>query len=507
MKKLKFFTFTAILFFSNFYFSSEESVEIFEEAEVDEYGNDIVSMLIDIPEAKKPKAADPQKIEEAQKKDEDNKEFEEKSMTLSYGTPSEISKVVDEIVENEDPRYTEGLYDLFQITSSTDVREKIMNYFQKLQDPCLEDYAVTVIDDPYDIKFSLVQQCMYYVAEVKCRAAAPALVKLLEQDDEKYFTPALSALGKTGGSKEALYLVKYLERDDLETPQRQALMRTLGQMNAIETFDRLLEIVQDEDENSFVRMYAAEAVGNMKKEEAVPVLINLYENSDPNMREYCLKGLLNFPDSKKARNTIIQAIRDDHVKVRLQAIKAVKEMKMTDATDFLIYRAKNDTENAVKKECYPVIAGMNTKKGNDFLVEQITGKKVPDSTKLMAAEALLKNDNNIGMNEIAELAKSVIDDDKRKPLRYGLGKLFPKYMKPVFAEVSVLYIQSKDAQTAALGLDMFKAGRYEVAKAAVRELAEDKKRNSTNRKRARKLLGLDEEDSEEKTENKSSDAK
>ena len=187
-------------------------------------------------------------------------------------------------------------------------------------------------------------------------------------------------------------------------------------------------------------------------------------------------------------------MRDEHVKVRLQAVKAVKEMKMKDSVDFLIFRAKNDSENAVKKECYPVIAEMNTKKGNEFLVNQITDKKTPDSVKLMASEALLKFDNNVGIEEIAELAKSVVNDDKRKSLRYNLGKLFPKYMKPAFAEVSVLYVQSKDSQTAALGLDMYKASRYETTKAAVKELAEDKSRNSSNRKRARKLLGMDEEE-------------
>lgn len=465
----------------------------------DEYGDDIASIQVEIPSGKKPKEPDSEKLKAAQQKDPDNSEYEEKTNALSFGTPTEINKVVDEIVEAEDPRYSNELYNLFQFTASNDVREKILGYFANQKDPCLEDYAVTILDDPFDMPLAIVQKCMNYVSEVKCKEAAPALIKLIDADDEKYFTMALTALGKTGGAKEALYLAKFLEHDDLETNQRQALMRTLGQMNAVETFDSVMQIAQDEDENSFVRMYAAEAIGNMKKEEAIPVLINLYETGDPNMREYCIKGLQNFPDSKKAKNAIMQAIRDDHVKVRIQAVKAVKEMNMTSAIDFLIYRAKNDSENAVKKECYPTIAALNTDKGNEFLVKQITDKKVPDSAKSMAAEALLKNGNNAGAKEIAELAKSVADDSKRKTLRYSLGKLLAKYMQPAFAETGVLYVQSKDAQTASLGLDMYNAGRYETIKSAVLQLAEDKNRNSSNRKRAQKLLGIeDKEESEEK---------
>lgn len=466
-------------------------------AESDEYGDDIASIQVEIPAEMRPRQADLEKLKEVQQRDEDGSEYESNSMTLSFGTPSEINSVVDKIVEEDDPRYSDALYDLFQATASNDVRRKILGYFARQKDPCLSSYAVEILDDPYDTPLSLVQECMNYVSEVKCKAAAPALIKLVDSDEEKYFTAALSALGKTGGAKESLYLAKFLERDDLETAQRQALMRTLGQMNAVETFDSIMKIAQDEDENSFVRMYAAEALGNMKKNEAIPVLVKLFETDDPNMREYCIKGLQNFPDSKKAKTTIIQAIRDDHVKVRVQAVKAVKEMQMKDAMDFLIYRAKNDSENSVKKECYPVIAEFDTQKGNEFLVKQITDKKVPDSAKLMAAEALLKSGNNSGTSEIAELAKEIVDDPARKSLKYALGKVMAKYMKPAFADVAVLYVQSKDAQLVALGLDMYKAGRYETVKSAVKTLAEDKK-NSANRKRARKLLGMEDEDFEPK---------
>lgn len=465
--------------------------------ETDEYGDDIASIQVEIPAEMRPKQPDPEKLKEAQQKDEDGSEFDSNSMTLSFGTPSEINSVVDKIVEEDDPRYSDALYDLFQSTASNDVRKKILGYFARQKDPCLSSFAVEVIADPYDTPLTLVQECMNYVSEVNCKAAAPALIKLIDADDEKYFTSALLALGKTGGPKESLYLAKFLERDDLETAQRQALMRTLGQMNAVETFDSIMKIAQDEDENSFVRMYAAEALGNMKKDASIPVLVKLFESDDPNMREYCIKGLQNFPNSKKAKTTIIQAIRDDHVKVRVQAVKAVKEMQMKDAMDFLIYRAKNDSERSVKKECYPVIAEFDTQKGNDFLVKQITDKKVPDSAKLMAAEALLKCGNNAGTNEIAELAKEIVDDPARNSLKFALGKILAKYMKPAFADVAVLYVQSKDAQLAALGLDMYKTGRYETVKSAVKTLAEDKK-NSSNRTRARKLLGLDDEDFEQK---------
>ncbi|MCR5494186.1 MAG: HEAT repeat domain-containing protein [Treponema sp.] len=497
--------------------SSDESSEIVQslygvpeaKASSDEYDEDFTNIVVTIPEKKSPKKADSEKLSKAEKKDEDKSDFKEKTETLNYGTPSEISAVVDKVVEEDDPRFIDTLYDLFYATSSNDVRSKIMDYFAKSEDPCLCDYVVEILDDPYDESKSFVTKCIEYASKVHCSEAAPAFVKILEGENEEYFNAALSALGKTGGKKEAKYLAKYLERDDLEIPMRQALMRTLGQMNAVETWEQVVEIAQNEDENGFVRQYAAEALGNMKKEESIPILINLYENGDPNMREYCIKGLLNFPDSEKARNLILQGIRDDHVKVRLQSIKACREMKLKEAVTFLIYRAKNDNETSVKKESYPAIAELNTNEGNEYLISLLKEKKGSDSAKNMAAEALLKfGENACGVQEIKELALSVVEDDRRKPLRKAIGVTIAKNPQDSFAEVCEKYLESKDSSTVGLGIDMFKSGRYDSAKGALVKIAEAKSGNVANRKRARKLLGMEENPEEEsKAEEKKVDAK
>ena len=179
----------------------------------DEYGDDVSSIQVKIPSKIKPKPADSEKLAAAKKRDEDGKDFAEKKETLALGTPSEISSVVDKIVDDDDPRYIDILYELFYKTSSNDVRSKIIDYFAKNEDPCLSDYVVEILDDPYDTSNSFVSKCMEYASKVKCTEAAPAFVKMLESEKEEYFNSALSALGKTGGKKEAKYLAKYLERD------------------------------------------------------------------------------------------------------------------------------------------------------------------------------------------------------------------------------------------------------------------------------------------------------
>lgn len=494
--------------FDNLLNSSDESETISEseadnDNEADDESEEYDFETVVIPEKKKPIAADSEKLEDARKRDQDGEEEKSIRETILYGTGSEIASSVDKIIENDDPRFLNELYDLFYRTNTQSIKVKLLEYFTKRKDPCLEDYAVEVLDDPYDYSNAIVEKCFNYVSEVQCKNANPALMKLIDQDDEKYFTGALTAIGKTGGKKEAKYLSQYLKRDDLEVPQRQALMRTLGQMNAEETWEDLVEICQDEEENSFVRMYAAEAIGNMKKEESIPVLIDLYEKSDPNMRQYCIKGLKNFPEDKKAKNAIIQGIRDDHYKVRLESIKAVKELKYEEAAEYLIYRSKNDSENTVKKECYPALAELSGNTAKEFLVSQITEKKVPDATKKMVCESVLAK-GLYGEDEIIELAKETLKDDKRKDLRYALGKLFIKYARPGYAELCVLYLQSKDTTTISQGLELYKNAKYEMARPSVKAIAEDTKSKTALRDKAKKLLGIQDEEEEDKDKSSSS---
>lgn len=486
--------------------NSEKSVNQLENqsenVKFDYLAEDYIFEPVEIPSKKRPKKATQEEIEKAKLKDDDKNSFEENQKVIKYGTSSEIAGIIDKIVENEDLRYNDFLYDLFESTKNADVKAKILEFFTKQKDSCLEDYAIEVLNDPYDYPNKIIENVFRYVAEIECKKASPCIIQILESENADFFNAAITTIGKIGGSDEALYMASYLERDDLELPQRQALMRTLGQICAVETWDKLVEIVKDEDENSFVRMYAAEAIGKMKVEDSVPILIDFFETGDPNMRQYCLKGLINFPDNDEVRKLILQATRDEFYKVRIDAIKACKELDLKESAPFLIYRAEKDSENVVKKECYPVLANLNTKDGNDFLISQITEKKVPDSKKIMASSALIEN-GNVGEDEILTLAKEALKDDKRKSLRNELGKLFIKYAKPSFSDICTSYLQSKDVVTVAQGLDMYKNGRYETAKVFVEKVSKESK-NSSNKKKARKILGLPEEDEEKSSETEKS---
>lgn len=402
-----------------------------------------------------------------------SKDYEKKcNDILKYGLEGQITELIDELTKNQDNRFVDGIYDLFQETKSVAVKEKILDYFTKLKDSCLASYAVEIINDPYDEKNSIVEKCFKYVSEADIKDANPGLVDLVDKEEDAYFTGALSALGETGGKEEALFLADYLDRDDLNVSQRQALMRVLGRIKAVETWQKISEIAKDENENTFVRMYAAEAIGAMEKPESEDILVELFESNDPNLRTYVIKGISYFND-KKSSDLIIQALRDSQYKVRLEAVSAVGKNRIDKAVPFLIFRCKDkDEQKQVKEKCYSVIADLNTSDGNDYLISVLKDKKIGDATKAKVSAALLEY-NHAGTQEVIELARSALKSDIQKNLRYALGKEFAKYDRSEFADICAEYIASDDVATQGTGLDIWAKGRYSSVKAAVEEIAKD----------------------------------
>ena len=88
---------------------------------------DYLNMEIVIPEKKRPKKPDTEKIKEAERKDEDGEEYAKNQKTIKFGTASEISGVIDKINEAEDLRYYDDFYDLFQITKSNEIKCRILD--------------------------------------------------------------------------------------------------------------------------------------------------------------------------------------------------------------------------------------------------------------------------------------------------------------------------------------------------------------------------------------------
>ena len=92
-----------------------------------------------------------------------------------------------------------------------------------------------------------------------------------------------------------------------------------------------------------------------------------------------------------------------------------------------------------------------------------------------------------GVEAVVELAEKSLADDKKKALRYALGKEFAKYENAKFETVCAAYIKSADVATKATGLDIYKKNRFTSVLPLVQSIAEEEKPSSI-RSKAKALL-------------------
>jgi HEAT repeat protein len=394
--------------------------------------------------------------------------------TLLYGLDSEIITLLETLKKEEKISYKQEVLALFESAKTAALQEAVISYFTAFKDASLAERALQIANDPYDERNSTVALWFRYIGAIKLTDASDALRNLLNDETADYFDAITASLAEIGGVEDAEFLLDYMENNDVSPSRRQTILKALANHNSPQLADRFITIAENTDENMYVRMYAAEAVGASGSDAYVPKLIALYDSTDPAFRASIVKALSGFEKNEDAQALVIQAIRDGYSGVRVAALVAAKNMKLRKAEPYALSRAENDPETAVRHEAFAALAALNTKAGNDFLTGVVADKKSGDAARIKAASALLEH-GSTGQTEIIALARETLKDDKQKNLRYALGKEFAKYGGAAFAGICGEYLSHSDVSTKGTGLDIYAKGRYTALTESVRTIAADPK--------------------------------
>ena len=415
-------------------------------------------------------------------------EIQKRQDTLMYGMESDITSLLSTLISEKDDMFSDKIFEIFNSTRNIAIKESIIKYFLEFKDNRLKDFCVEVLMDPYEEKSSFVTMVLQYVSTLEIKEASPYVLQILQSDSEEFFDTALNAIGKIGGVEEAKYLVECMDDEDLPLARRQALMRALGQLKVVETFDDLVEIAEDEDENTYVRTYALESASSMENDTIIPVLLDLFNHAEPRLRVAVVQGLSNFLETNAdAESVVLEAFKDNHASVRMKAAEIAKEKKLTKAMPYLIYRAKNDSDKKIVYECYNAIANINNSESVEFLNTIITNSKMNETARAKAVDAVLEYKVTDSYDSVIKVALETLKDDKQKNLRYAIGKGIAKYDLPMFESVCSGYLSHKDVATQGTGLDIFAKNKYPALMETVKALSVNDKAG-VNKSKAKLVL-------------------
>ena len=254
---------------------------------------------------------------------------------LRYGLENEIVELVTELRDKEDTTYNADLESLFSRTRSVAVRESILSMYAALENPAFSSFALEVLADPWDYRNSTVSAVFSYVQKIKPPEASPLVRTILDNESEEFRDQAIRTLGKIGTADDAAYLVDYLQ-GTIEGDERQRLiirqnvMEALGELKSDAVWDDFVSIAQNEDENIMIRATAVRAIGSIGREGGDDLLAGLFETDDPLLRSAAVSGLSGY-SGQVVVDVVLEALKDTHYRVRLEALNAVEKLKIADA--------------------------------------------------------------------------------------------------------------------------------------------------------------------------------
>lgn len=419
---------------------------------------------------------------------------------LRYGLENEIVELVTELRDKEDTTYNADLESLFSRTRSVAVRESILSMYAALENPAFSSFALEVLADPWDYRNSTVSAVFSYVQKIKPPEASPLVRTILDNESEEFRDQAIRTLGKIGTADDAAYLVDYLQ-GTIEGDERQRLiirqnvMEALGELKSDAVWDDFVSIAQNEDENIMIRATAVRAIGSIGREGGDDLLAGLFETDDPLLRSAVVSGLSGY-SGQVVVDVVLEALKDTHYRVRLEALNAVEKLKIADAAPFVQYRAQTDPVDAVKAKSIDVLALLGESDSINWMLEQVRNEQTPDKTRMTIIQALMNHDSSSVVNDAVQVAFASLKDDRKKWLRYELGKLFVKQGDPALSDVAEAYIQHKDVATKSLGIEMYNKNRFTNLKGHVESIAADEKMGGLQRQ-AKRALGEEETGKEE----------
>ncbi len=435
---------------------------------------------------------DIEKEEEKTAKDEElESEYEKRQNVILYGLEDDILELLGKLKEDEDERFDTDLATVFNETKIPKLKQKLFQYFAEKENPCLKDAAIKILESRYDYNKDTVSAAILYSRDLKIQETKKVFRDILEEEDTEYIEMAISALGKLGDSDDAVFLsemfeANYYDDDKKSLIVQQSIAGALEELHAESTWDFLVEIASDSEENATIRGRMATALGKIGNEKAVPILCKLFEEKDPILRTAAIKGLASFK-TKEASKVLLQAFKDSYYKVRLQAIKSAKEEKRSDAIPYILYRAKKDPVNNVKYKAIEALSEFKDEKSDKWMIKSFKNSKTKQSIRLKIAYYMLKNNFEAIYPSVKEKTLAALSDDKKKRAASELGKILSKIKNPATEELAVAFLNHKDVFVKSIGLDMFKKNEYTALVPLIQKLTKDEKHSALSR-RAKRLL-------------------
>ncbi len=337
--------------------------------------------------------------------------------TLLYGIESQVIELIGTLKSEKNRDFDATLLSLLRDAGSPKLRAAILDFFAAAESDSAEDMAAEFIRKRDSFQDSLVLASFTYLTRIRSVKALDQARMVIEDDERRYLQASIRMLGKAGTRSDAAILVKLYENESGDPAVKNEVLLAFGELKAVESYELLARLVEDENAGKAERMQAVKALGLLGDGRAVAILERSANSGDPNVRSVSIDALASFDDAR-ARGAIVNALRDSHVLVRTAGAKAAAILVLAEAVPALEYKVESDPEKSVRDASIAALAAIATPRAWNFLSAFAREAKNPSQHRIKAfSEILDKGDGRLQ----AEMLALFIENDTEKEKAFYLA--------------------------------------------------------------------------------------
>jgi HEAT repeat protein len=289
-------------------------------------------------------------------KEENNQKIEDETLdfwkeTFKYGTAEQKMDIISTIRRQKIEKGEKLILDNIKDEKSMKIRQNMISALVEFSNRAAIPHIMpmtTQSNKDEDKIFALSK-----IKELKHKGANKEVAAMLDSENTMLVESALRTLGALEAKEVVDQLIQRLEEEKSDRLKTQIIL-TLANIKSEKSFETMLSIFTNDEEGEFNRAYAATGIGYIKKPASYKILIDSYEEANPNIKMRILDALGNQGNTK-AIPLIKESLKDNEENVRYYGILALGKLKATSATQILKFKKKHDPSAKVRKEATKVL--------------------------------------------------------------------------------------------------------------------------------------------------------
>lgn len=345
---------------------------------------------------------------------------EERLETIKYGISTQVTDLIKQLEAEKNYNFNKDLLLLLESSTNSYLDQSIIALFETSEDDSAVDYAYNQLQDDYNLRDKIRVVYINYISKYQTKDISEYLLNLIDEESNSISIASIKALGVSELNNIIPTLIEYLEDPIFEVSRKPAIIESLGKLKATEALEILSDLATDiySDDKS-LRWRAVVALGDIGDSESLPVLRSLFSDDDPNLRNYTITALKNYP-SKETTELLMQGLKDSFWKVRINSAESLGELGIKEAIPILIYKSENDPDiRNVRVASLNALGEIGGSKVFLFLRELYQNERTDTRLRKIAIEILADKDISNSLQTILKVIEDEWDKDKPVILDYS----------------------------------------------------------------------------------------